>query len=477
MEDTGMALRLTNREKARVMRRLLVPSAAAVMLGLCGCAKDSGDKEGLGGSRGDVVETADFAAKGAPQAAVKTHSPKAAGAPAAAPTGAATMGAPTTRSDVFPIGGVRATGESTATHDPSIDPAPALTTTVGTPELENATAAKGTPTTVDAVVGQINGRPVFASEVLEPLDGRLRAASRKLTKRDERMWKEGVTALIDDQLQALINDELVLSAARASLTPDQKAGLLHFLKEIEGSIVSAQHGSEVEANDAARDQTGRGLHQEAEDFRDQELIKQEFKNKVLPHVMVPWRDVQNEYERRADKYNPPAEYRFRMVYTGGNNRAAIEKIEEAMSAGKSFEEIAKLPENDFIPKEGGLKVCKCGDAQGECTFHPDPDLNTALRTVGEGQTLGPVIYPPNKPPEEQKIAWVYLEKIVRPDPVSLYDAQLSIETELKVERFTTERERYLERLRKRGNVSNIEAMRDKLVTMATDRYAPQFSTK
>jgi hypothetical protein len=74
-----------------------------------------------------------------------------------------------------------------------------------------------------------------------------------------------------------------------------------------------------------------------------------------------------------------------------------------------------------------------------------------------------------------RIAWVYLERIDQPEGVSLYDAQLDIQQDLKLERTSAEIGRYFERLRKRGNVSKIEVMADKLMNIATERYAPRFS--
>jgi hypothetical protein len=380
------------------------------------------------------------------------------------------------REDVHAIGGVR--GEvGAATPKPGLDTGPKLVTSVGPPQTPDEDAlAKGGAVTIDAVVGQINGRPVLVSEILEPLDGTLRAASREA--KNLGAWQHAAAEAIVRELKRRIEDELILSEARSGLSPEQKAGLFRFLKTIESNLISAQKGSEVAADETYREQSGRSLRAEAEDQKDRMLITNELRSKVLPRVVVSWRDVQNEYDRQQEKFNPAAKYTFRMVYASGDDTAAVAKITEALTAATPFEEIARSPANEFNNLEGGLMSRTCAGSQGDCTFSPVSELNTAMHTLHVGQTIGPVIYVPDKSkPDAQRIAWVYLERIDLPQGKSLYDAQLDIETELREERTSAEIGRYFDRLRKRGNVSKIEVMGEKLMAVATDRYAPQFVKK
>jgi hypothetical protein len=345
-----------------------------------------------------------------------------------------------------------------------------LTTTVGTPPRVGAAAQQpGRAVVIDAVVGQVNGRPVFATEILEPLDGRLRA----LNARSLAEWQAAAShEAIEPELYSRIKDELILSEARQGLSSEQRQGLLHFLGEIQGSLISRSQGSEVKADETLRDQTGRTLKREAEDIRDQALIKHEIDTKVMPRVSVPWRDVQSEYERQHDKYHPPAQYTFRMIYTGSDKAANIAKIQEAMGAGKGFAEIAGMPCNDYIPGEKGKMERVCAGAQAECAFSDWPEINSAMRSLRIGQSLGPIVFAPDRArPGTQRIAWVHLERVDRPEAVSLYDAQLDIENDLRNERLKAEQRRYFERLLKRGNISNLELMVGKLVDIATERYA------
>ncbi len=457
---------------------VVLVALAGLAVGLGACSKD-GPLADSDRGHGASVRASDFADGGSTMGA-EAPSPapsRTAALPVRPVTGPSTA-ATTARPDVMAIGSEGAVGgagggmsASDATSMPS--QAPRLVTSVGTPG-PSAQPVAGAEMTIDAVVGQINGRPVFVSEILEPLDGTLRAAAREA--KDGSKWARSAAEAIVKELRRRIEDELILSEARSSLTQEQRAGLLRFLKTIESNLVSAQQGSEVAADEQYREQTGRSLNQEAQDIKDRALITNELTSKVKPKVVVSWRDVQNEYERKHDEFNPPAEYQFRMVYTDATNSSGIMSIQEALAAGKTFGEIATLPANDYNRREGGMLKVKCASAQSACDFSRFAELNTALRSLGVGQMLGPIMFVPDaKKSEIMRIAWVYLERINQPEGVSLYDAQLELENELRTERTNAEIGRYFDRLRKRGNVSRIEVMADKLMGIATERYAPRFA--
>ncbi len=362
-------------------------------------------------------------------------------------------------------------GATASTSAPTNRPTPAAP--APQPPAPSAMVITGEPVTIDSVVGQINGKPVIASEVLESLDGVLRADAQAAKSAAD--WRQSAARRIVGELRRRIVDELVLSEARRSLTPEQRQGLLQFLETIQGRLVSQQQGSSVAADELYRQQTGRGLRQEAEDIRNQELIRFEIRQRVDPRVQVSWRDVKNEYERSFETWNPPAEYTFRMIYAAADNAAGIATLSDALQAGKPFVEVAGLEANEFVRREGGKLSRKHAGPQSSGEFSPVPELNNALRSLAVGQTIGPITYAPDPArPERRRTAWVHLEQVQTPPGTSLYDAQLDISSDLTSRRRAIEEQRYLERLLKRGNVSSIESMGERLLTIATDRYAPRF---
>lgn len=349
-----------------------------------------------------------------------------------------------------------------------------ITTTVNTkPPVNAGSTPAGTGAIIDALVGQINGRPVFASEILEPLSGRLRALSGDPVA--SRNWSRRATEIIVEELRRRIEDELILAEARASLTPEQRAGVFRFINEIQKSLVSNQRGSAVAADETLRETSGRGLYQEAKDRLDRQLIVKELRERIMPKVNVSWRDIQQEYERDYDRFNPPSVATLRLAYALVDTPDAVEALKVAVAAGKPFAEIAALPINEFNPKTGGKIERSFTGNYADAEFSPIPELNAAFRSLSVGQVIGPIEYAVKNErtrTESKRVGFVYLEKIDLPSGLTLYDAQLTLETELRTKRTDEEVRRYFERLRKRGNVSKIEDMTARLLEIATERYAP-----
>lgn len=459
-------------ERTWIMRA----GACAGLLAVVGGCSKSNDASWFSGKSGATVRASDFAGDGTEATEPATTSMHA----------AETARPEATKMPVMPVGDAKATraipapvvtlGAPNAAGASQPARVGDLQTSVGAPTLGPATAASGGGSTVESVVGQINGRPVFASEILEPLDGALRAAADKA--KDPNGWKMAAAESIVPELKRRIADELILSEARRNLSPEQKQGLLHFLGQIEGALISQNQGSEVKADEQLREQNGRSLNDEARDIVDKELIRNEINNKVSPRVAVPWRDVQNEYERQHDKWHPPAEYTFRLIYASNDKPESVTRIQTLLASGTPFEKVAEDGANEFNRREQGKLLRKSSVGQSEGDFSPWADVNSALRTVGVGQTSGPIEFAPDKTkPTVKRTAWVYLEKIDQKPGVSLYDAQLEVENDLRTERERAEQQRYFERLWKRGNVSKLEGMVEKLMNVATERYAPRYKGK
>lgn len=461
-----------------------------------GCSTSEGPEERSLAGESTVVTSASFAAHQPPAPSralpvddLAPEPPKGFTSPRAAadepvPTRAATgdAGYP-----VVSIGGVPHMGTEAAPAPAAGAAVPVTTKTVVEPTLTTAVNqpptlsqqanAKGVTVLVESLVGQINGRPVFASEILDPLDGRLRQLG--ATAANPQAWATGAVDIIQRELNSRVYDELVLAEAKRNLTPEQKQGLFHFLDVMQSNLASTQKGSSIAADEALKESTGRGLREEAQDKLDQELIRKEMRDKVASRITVSWTDIKNEYDRSYEKYNPPSTAYFRMINTRDPNTAT--KIAEELEQGKPFAEVAASALNAFNRPEGGALSGKFRVTQAETEYLANPQLNEVCRTLTVGQVVGPISYnaritEPGRPAAapDMRTAWITLEKIETPPGVSLYDAQLEISSQLSARRQTEEVARYFDQLRKRGNITLEQTMTERLLKIATERYAPRF---
>lgn len=313
---------------------------------------------------------------------------------------------------------------------------------------------------VDALVGHINGRPLFASDFFEPMDNRLRALARELQPRE---WLIEARELISESLRDRVRDDLLLAEFEASLTPEEKAGLFYFMEQVRSGLISGSLGSESLANRRLLEEEDLTLDQMVRQIRDRELIRVYLMRALADRTYVSWREVQQQYERDADLYNPPPLARFRVIYANADDAERIERITEALAAGEEFAEVARR-ESAFRPESGGLVEVQIKGApydQFDAFFGP-AELNEQARKLSPGQTAGPF-------PFGDRRAWMRLESVEH-ESHPLFDVQLEIYDKLRKARELEEQTDYFLKLVERGSLSDIREMERRLVELAAERY-------
>jgi len=316
---------------------------------------------------------------------------------------------------------------------------------------------------VDALVGQINGRPVFASSFLAPMDARLRAEAKRVSAKE---WLQFARREISRALQSKIVNELLLAEAKASLTPEQRKGLLSFVEQFRDSLVSQNAGSEQIAKRTIQQEEGLSLEGKAQEMLDQELLRMQLRKALADNAQVSWRDVEIEYERRNDEFNPPPTIVLRMIRAPSDDTERIARITADLATKAPFADIARQ-ESDWNREAGGLYP-RSGAFQLDAStiaesnvFGPKP-LNDAAHTLAKGATAGPVNVGADT-------YWLFLENVSQTS-TSLFEAQLTILSQLRAQRLQEAEQAYLDKLIGRGSVTNIKQMQDRLFQFAVERY-------
>jgi hypothetical protein len=422
---------------------LLAPAALLALAGLAACRSDAPKAE-------PAAVSADRFAPRQEQGAAPTPAVDAGDA----------VGDSARSADPAPIPRARAQASGAA---PRADALP-IRSFIGEPEVAAAAnvAPAADPVILESVVGQINGRPVFASEVLDPLDGKLRAIAERVGA-DRAAFIAAARPEIRGVLLKKIQDELILAEARASLTPEQQQGLFFFLGQVQRSMVSQQAGSRLQADEATRETSGRTLQQEARDQLELKLIEHEINRKIYSRVNIPWRLVRQEYERNADRFNEPGVAVFRVIAVPMADADRVRAAEQAI-AERPFAEAATMDFNTFLRDSGGLARREFRGELSEADVFAAP-LNETARALAVGQTVGPIRW-------DNALAWVHLESVQPPRVRSLYDAQLDLDFELRDRKRRAEGDVYFERLLSRGSFTEIGRMISQVEAIAAERYLP-----
>ncbi|MFG0275861.1 MAG: peptidyl-prolyl cis-trans isomerase [Phycisphaerales bacterium] len=328
------------------------------------------------------------------------------------------------------------------------------------PEAPEPQESAGVSVPVDAMVGHINGRPLFASEFFEPMEARLRVEAERMTPEQ---WLRFAREQVQLALRDRIRDELLLAELESSLSPEERTGLLAFVGRLRENIISENRGSESIANQRLMTEEGLTLDQKVLQERNRMLIREQLRRAVSDRVFVSWREVRQAYEREKDVLDPPPVATLRMVWAANEDAAGA--IASRLDAGEPFASIA----NDsavtvYQPAAGGVRtVTLLADAPYEANeFFAPPVLNDAARALAIGQTIGPIDY------NERKV-WLHLDSI-QDEGLSLYEAQLQLHDSLVGQRFGEAQTEYFSRLIERGSLSDIEQMERRLFQLAAERY-------
>lgn len=317
------------------------------------------------------------------------------------------------------------------------------------------------PTVVDVKVGDISGRPVYASEFFASMEDRLKAEAKRLPRAS---WVQFAKGEIDRNVRLQVNDELLRAEALARLSPQQRQGLRAFLQSVRDDLISQNAGSAELAERRLRESEGKSIEQVVQDQEATALIRTAIVQDIYRGVNVSWRDIEQRYERDHKLYNPPPTAKFRLIRVPTDDTAGVEQVTKALASGKAFAEIAGGPPNTFKPDEGGVYEEQFDDAFAEHAFFGADELNEAAWTLTPGKWTGPFAF-------GSSTGWLMLDDL-KQETVSLYDAQLDIERELLLERRQKKLDEYIDRLVDQARVGDLEDLKQRLLDYATERYAP-----
>ncbi len=329
---------------------------------------------------------------------------------------------------------------------------PDLSTSVGAPGRDN-TPRTGERVVMDRVVGQVNGKPIYAEQFYRDSERRWREESKTKSQRE---WANDLSEYTQATLYRTIREELLLAEFRSSLTQQQKAGVLSFVEGLRKEEIRLAGGSEAAARRKFLEEQGIDLDEGIKNKAEREFIFQQLRSSIGRRVQVSSRDIELYYNRNIRQFKPLPVYVFRQVFTEKDNEARVAELTDIFSSD------APVPESLGIVSrveldEGGVE---------NASFFSAEWLNEHARTLRPGESAGPIERGDN-------LWWLHLDAIEQGPQLDLYDVQLQIEQAIRTQRFGEEESRYFEKLLERSNVSEINTMIEKLMDYAIARlYVP-----
>lgn len=312
--------------------------------------------------------------------------------------------------------------------------------------------------TVDAMIGQINGRPIFATDIFEEIG--VETLSRLGASQPRTQFRQRVSQLLGQKLQQMVFDALLLAEAETALSEQEQQGLLGLLRKFrEQRMQEIIYGDTPRSGAAQQRSIEERVAKDVEDRRQQLIIQKHLREKIFPRVDVSRREVQRYYRNNREQFNPPGKVTLRLILVG--NEEAADAVAKALEEGEPFGEVART-HSTFRQSQGGLMPIFEArlDQFEELSW---PKLNETIRTLSPGEHTGRVDL-------NGRHAWAYLEKYEQPKSKSLNEVWLQIEKKLRSQEFERAQRRYMSELMEKGNFTPLDQMLEVLVRVAVNRF-------
>ena len=326
------------------------------------------------------------------------------------------------------------------------------------PKPDRPAARVGDRVLVDSMVGQVNGRPIFADVFFEPIADELQRAAERF---DQKGFTDEVRRIVNGRVMQVVQNELILAAAEASLTIEQQKGVFAWIRQMQGEVIRQKGRSRAEAESSLLAEKGQTLDEYLEAEKDLMLVHQLLQQKIRPRVIVSWREVELEYERLYRKYNAPATMTVARISLNRELQPeVIAEVTERLGRGDPFEQVAL---DAGMPPDRGDLVFELNDDGS-----PQLENETVRRLLGRleaGQTSPPVSL-------RQSTVWFHVVSIDPARSRSLYEpnVQREIVVDLDNRRLNAEHLRYMRSLLEKGIYDEIDEMTERLRQIAVQRY-------
>ena len=326
--------------------------------------------------------------------------------------------------------------------------------------------APGESIVVDSLVGQVNGRPLYADEVLGPIVDQLNAEYLRLVEESSPpQWEQFqrlLIKLVASQLQDLVLNELYLSEARASLTAQEKTGLMAFMENLREELVGERGGVFGEAEEQIMREEGLNWEEYLKMQEDQLLIRTLMQEKIQPNIVMSWKEVERLYNARKAQFNPdPSVMLGRIRVRTKSNEEKIQTIKDMFEAGDTFQVVAEWA---GVPNDGVWDTFKMGQG-GISDIEVADFYKSHLKDLGPGETSKAFV-------RGNYTIWLSVIEIEQPKQRDLYDpaVQSMLQGELFNRKMTSARQEFIEGLLKEGIYDNLSEMQMRVIAIALSRY-------
>ncbi len=343
---------------------------------------------------------------------------------------------------------------------PSSAPGKTVASTAGTSAPLPGTLGVGQRWPVDQLVGQINGKPVYADDFLKTREARIR---RIVAQSDRALARQQLLRTVDEAFEEVVNNQLIISEAESVIPDEAKEGLLAWMRGLQEKEIAKRGGSRTGAQRSIEEEfPGMTIEDFMQRQKNEILAQDLLRKRVEPRTIVSWRDVERLYLRNWETFNPSPTLRVARIQVPKSDAAKVDQVQKMLAQGRPFPEVAEAMQ---VPNGGLWQEFKVGSKGIDGLTDLVEDVRNRLKGLKEGVVDGPV-------ERAGQLSWMTLLPSAQAAPRSIFDPklQLQLRRQLEGERFGQEQYRYLQSLRSRWIAEDLSNMKARLVQFTMDRY-------
>jgi len=313
---------------------------------------------------------------------------------------------------------------------------------------------------VDSLIGQINGKPLYANDFLLSREDRIR---RIVVMPDRKAGYSEMLRLLDEAFEQFVNNELVISEAEGAIPEEAKEGLLAWMREMQEKEIANRGGNRAEAQRSIDEEfPGTTIEEFINRQKNEALAGDLMKRRIRPRTIVSWRDVERLYLKNYDTYNPPPSMRIGRIALMKTETVKVDQVKGLFASGKNFAEVAAALK---LPNDGMWREIKLGPQGVEGVPDLVDEMKARLKELKLNVVNGPV-------DGRAQVTWMTLLPSTQAPAQSIFDPklQLQLRRQLENQRYGQEQYRYLQSIRTRWIAEDLTEMKKRLIQFALERY-------
>ncbi|MDP6693848.1 MAG: hypothetical protein QF444_05920, partial [Phycisphaerales bacterium] len=303
-----------------------------------------------------------------------------------------------------------------------------------------------------------NGKPIFAQDILEPIEDQLQIAGNEL---NQSSFKEVALGLVSGQLEDVLINELILSEAKAGMSVEREQGLFAALQQMKEHLASKQGGSQRALAQQIMTEQEKTIEEFLDSEQQQVLVRNYIIDKISSRIQVTWRDVERAWERYGSNFETKGSVTIGRIRIPAEDEELLVSVNESFDQGISFEVVATdlgLADggswDSFELGEDGIAGTDLGD-----------EIASLIATLDIGEVGGPILIGSNQ-------YWFSIIDLQLPVKGSIWDplTQMQIRGSLVQIEQKLEHDRHLESILADGSFDELEAMVRHVTRVAMSRY-------